>query len=254
MDPNPSLSDAERLLIEAYTTILNEPFEDKYEDRWEDAPFDLAIDVFKSRAQEIGFSDPLELLARFKIESYESIRAQLKKGPPLCFRPGWQSPLVGQRIDPYEVTSHCGHLLGPRFEGKQRVVVLEFWASWCDPCVEAGPDLSELADHYRYRGDDVAVIGINNESIFGVTKPADLNLLSSFLEANQDGFRYTILVDNDEGYAKDTVYKATAYRGIPCVVLVIDGLVTYVGAPQEHFRLTLDEAIETIAPQNAKEP
>lgn len=76
----------------------------------------------------------------------------------------------------------------------------------CDPCVEAGPDLSELADHYRHRGDDVAVIGINNESIFGVTKPADIDLLSSFLETNQDGFRYTILVDNDEGYAKDSTF------------------------------------------------
>ncbi|KAF8950208.1 hypothetical protein BGZ52_003302, partial [Haplosporangium bisporale] len=73
----------------------------------------------------------------------------------------------------------------------------------CDPCVEAGPDLSELADHYRHRGNDMAVIGINNESIFGVTKPADIDVLSSFLEANRDGFRYTILVDNDEGYAKD---------------------------------------------------
>jgi hypothetical protein len=50
------------------------------------------------------------------------------------------------------------------------------------------------------------------------------------------------------------VYKATAYRGIPCVVLVIDGLVTYVGAPQEQFRLTLDEAIEAVSLQNAKEP
>jgi hypothetical protein len=129
MDPTPPLSDAERLLIEAYTTILNEPFEDKYEDRWDDAPFDLAVDVFKSRAQEIGFSDPFELLSRFKIESYESIRAQLKKGPPLCFRPGWISPLVGQRIDPYEVTSHCGHMLGIMVRKKKTIFV--FVCSHC---------------------------------------------------------------------------------------------------------------------------
>ncbi|KAG0345047.1 hypothetical protein BG004_004007 [Podila humilis] len=200
------LSDAEKLLIEAYTAILSEPFEDKYEDRWEDGPFDLAVDDFKTRAQAIGFADPFELLSRFKIESFESIRAQLKKGPPLCFRPGWVSPLVGQRIDPLQVTSRCGHLMGPRFEGKQRVVVMEFWASWCDPCVEAGPDLSELAEHYQQRGDDVAVIGINNESIFGITKPANLDLLDSFLQENEDGFRYTILVDNDEGHAKDSMF------------------------------------------------
>ncbi|KAF9400977.1 hypothetical protein BGZ94_005344 [Podila epigama] len=253
MESAPALTAAEQQLIEAYTAILNEPFEDKYEDRWEDAPFDRAVDVFKSRAREIGFDDPFELLARFKIESYESIRAQLKKGPPMCFRPNWQSPLLGQRIDALAVASKCIQLSGPVFEGKERVVVIEFWASWCEPCVEAGPELSELADHYRQRGDNMAVIGINNESIFGVTKPPNFDQLHNFLSVHQDNFRYTMLVDTDEGYAKETIYKATEYRGIPCTILVTDGVVTYVGAPEEQFRLSLDEAIEAIAQEDLRE-
>jgi hypothetical protein len=124
------LTETETLLIEAYTRILSEPFEDKYEDRWQDEPFDRAVDEFKAKAQEIGFPDPFELLSKFKIDSYETIRAQLKKGPPPCFRPGWRSPLLGQRIDPMEVISRCKHMSGPEYRGGHRIVVFEFWACW----------------------------------------------------------------------------------------------------------------------------
>jgi hypothetical protein len=130
MAPSTPLTETEKLLIDSYTNILNKPFEDKYEDKWDDDAFDRAVDQFKSRAQEIGFADPFELLARFKIESYETIRAELKKGPAPCFRPGWKSPILGNRIDPNVVLSRCDHVSGPRYTGQERIVVLDFWASW----------------------------------------------------------------------------------------------------------------------------
>ncbi|KAF9186877.1 alpha 1,2-mannosyltransferase 2.4.1 [Haplosporangium sp. Z 11] len=207
MTANPSFTDSEAQLIEAYTTILNEPFEDKYEDRWEDELFDRAVDLFKARAQEIGFMDPFELLSRFNIDSYETIRAQLKKGPPMCFRQGWKSPLLGKRFDPKSVMAKCHHISGPKFDPNCRIVVFDFWATWCDPCVQAGPDLSDLAEEYMGR---VAVVGVNNESIFGETNPPNMELLSEFLEANKDGFRYTIVVDNADGYAKETYHRQNA--------------------------------------------
>jgi hypothetical protein len=128
--PSQPLTDTEKQLIDAYNTILEKPFVDKYEDRWEDEPFDRAIDLFKSRAQEIGFADPFELLSKFKIESYETVRAQHKKGPALCFRQGWKSPILGTRVDPLVIASKCEHLAGPQFTGQERIVVLDFWASW----------------------------------------------------------------------------------------------------------------------------
>ncbi|KAF9210014.1 hypothetical protein BGZ49_008512 [Haplosporangium sp. Z 27] len=244
------LTDSEKLLIEAYTNILNDPFEDKYEDKWEDEPFDRAVDEFKARAQEIGFTDPFQLLSRYKILSYESIRSQLKNGPSPCFRPGWESPILGTAIDPASILANCKHISGPEFENIYRIVLLDFWASWCDPCVQAGPELSDLADEFAGR---VSVVGINNESIFGATKEPNVSALQEFLSENSDGFRYTIYIDNAEGYAKETVYNPGAYRGIPCVILLVDGVVTYVGSPQENFRPTLEKALEAVGPTFTRE-
>ncbi|KAF9175933.1 hypothetical protein BGX21_008669 [Mortierella sp. AD011] len=241
MARNPPLTHAESLLVEAYTNILNDPFEDKYEDKWEDEPFDRAIDEFKARAQEIGFSDPFQLLSRYKILSYDAIRTQLKNGPPPCFRPGWKSPFLGTKVDLTSVLAKCEHLSGPKFDSNRRIVVLDFWASWCDPCVQSGPEISKLADEFA---DSIAVVGINNESIFGVTKPPEVELLQEFLNENRNGFRYTIYIDNAEGYAKETVYNPTGYRGIPCAILLVDGVVRYVGPPQENLRPALEEALK----------
>ncbi|KAI1300747.1 hypothetical protein EDD11_005948 [Mortierella claussenii] len=243
MAPNAPLTETERLLIDAYTTILDKPFKDKYEDKWEDEPFDRAVDHFKTRAQEIGFADPFELLARFKIQSYDAIRAELKKGPAACFRPGWKSPILGTKIDPRVIASKCEYISGPPYRGEERVVVFDFWASWCEPCLEAGPEVSQMAEEFAGQ---VAFIGINNESIFSTTKPPNIELLNTFLEKHSDEFRYTMMVDSVEGFAKDAIYKVAGYRAIPCAVLLVDGVVVYVGSPLGSFKSVLEQAVESI--------
>jgi len=42
-----------------------------------------------------------------------------------------------------------------------KVVVLEFWATWCAPCIAAIPHLNELADHFK--GKPVQFIAITDE-------------------------------------------------------------------------------------------
>ena len=45
-----------------------------------------------------------------------------------------------------------------------QLVVLNFWATWCPPCVEEMPDLQRVHDEYRARGVVIVGLGIDNPS------------------------------------------------------------------------------------------
>lgn len=45
-----------------------------------------------------------------------------------------------------------------------RIVVLNFWASWCDPCELEAPVLEEVATRYR-SSEDVVVVGVDVQDL-----------------------------------------------------------------------------------------
>jgi thiol-disulfide isomerase/thioredoxin len=50
----------------------------------------------------------------------------------------------------------------PIAQWKGRPLVVNFWATWCPPCVEEMPDLQRVRDEYRARGVEVIGVGIDN--------------------------------------------------------------------------------------------
>ncbi len=46
---------------------------------------------------------------------------------------------------------------------KGKVVVLDFWASWCRPCIKAFPELSSIQQHYGAKGVKVITVSIDEE-------------------------------------------------------------------------------------------
>ncbi|HEX6545716.1 MAG TPA: TlpA disulfide reductase family protein [Bryobacteraceae bacterium] len=64
----------------------------------------------------------------------------------------------GDRAPVFSIHSDQGHTITPdHFEGK--ILVLNFWASWCPPCVSETPSLNAFARKYKDRG--VVVLGIS---------------------------------------------------------------------------------------------
>jgi thiol-disulfide isomerase/thioredoxin len=65
-----------------------------------------------------------------------------------------------------------------KYHGKSLVV--NFWATWCEPCRFEYPMLVELAKQYVPQG--VAVVGVSMDD------DSDMNLVRRFLARNQPGF------------------------------------------------------------------
>lgn len=89
---------------------------------------------------------------------------------------------------------------------KGKVVVVNFWASWCEPCREEFEELTQLQENYGSKG--LVVLAVNLAEM----KPR----VMQFLKGN--GFSENsieILLDRNS-----TVYKSWKARGLPTTFLV----------------------------------
>lgn len=72
---------------------------------------------------------------------------------------------------------------------KGKPVLINFWATWCGPCIKEMPDLVALHEEYKAKG--ALVIGIS------VDKDSDvLTLVSDFVKDKK--VPYPIIIDNGE--------------------------------------------------------
>lgn len=69
----------------------------------------------------------------------------------------------------------------------EKITVIDFWATWCKPCMKAIPKLSQLSSKYRSKG--VQFIGINGDG------PRNMAKVGPLVRALQ--IDYTILLDPD---------------------------------------------------------
>ena len=104
-----------------------------------------------------------------------------------------------------------------QYRGK--VVLLDFWATWCLPCRHSIPELVELQDKYRDKG--LVVIGISVDDPL----QANNNYLSAYMEKYK--INYTILRADE----KTTVsYFGNGNFAIPTIFFINrDGLIVNKG-------------------------
>ncbi|MEQ9408471.1 MAG: redoxin domain-containing protein [Fuerstiella sp.] len=120
---------------------------------------------------------------------------------------------------------------------KDQVYVVEFWATWCGPCIQSMPHMAGLQTEY---GDKVTFIGVSNE---------DESTVRNFLQKEQsegktwdDVITYRMALDNEEGQINQNYMRAAKQRGIPTAFIVgADSRIEWIGHP-----MTMDEPLQQI--------
>jgi thiol-disulfide isomerase/thioredoxin len=118
-----------------------------------------------------------------------------------------------------------------------KIYVLEFWASWCGPCLEAMPHVSELQKQYP----DVVFIGVN-------VWDDDESAATSVIAKVGEKLSYRVARDEiadgnaDNGGMSTTWLKPAEINGIPTAIVVDgQGRIADITHP-----LSLDESLPQI--------
>ena len=70
--------------------------------------------------------------------------------------------IAGDSAPDFTITADNGQTVSlPGFKGK--LLVLNFWASWCAPCVQEEPSLSQFAQQFADKGVVVLAVSVDRE-------------------------------------------------------------------------------------------
>lgn len=110
-----------------------------------------------------------------------------------------------------------------------QVVVVEFWATWCPPCVTSIPHLTEMQKQFK----DVLFVGVSAEKA---------DVVKKFVAKMGDKMDYNVAID-DDGKTSAGYMEEFGVNGIPHAFIVDkQGRVVWHGHPMDN----LDKAIEQV--------
>ena len=128
---------------------------------------------------------------------------QNSASPPPPTQPVIATGQIGSRLPEFDVEDLHGHKLSSAdLQGK--VVLVDFWATWCQPCKKEMPGYQRLLDRYGSRG--FTVVGFKFDTMMDMEEPLQF--------AKKIGVRYPLAVATD-----DLKLKFGGIEGLPTTML-----------------------------------
>jgi cytochrome c biogenesis protein CcmG, thiol:disulfide interchange protein DsbE len=116
----------------------------------------------------------------------------------------FQSPASAQ-FDSFSLRNLDGDLIDSNEYIGKGPVLLDFWATWCKPCLKNLPKLQKLYDDYSEKG--LVILAVNEDGTRSLSKVEPL--------ANSLGLTFPVLIDEDRD-----VMRKYQVSGLPTSILI----------------------------------
>jgi len=141
----------------------------------------------------------LGVLATAKTWAFDVIKGVGQSHGDVNERPS----LIGQPAPDFELSLLDGSQFKLREEIGKKVIVLDFWATWCGPCITAMPDV--MAAVKAFEGKGVRLVGINQQESAGEVE--------RFVEAR--GWKLDVALDEEL-----LVRERYGVKSIPTTIII----------------------------------
>jgi len=109
-----------------------------------------------------------------------------------------------------------------------KTYVMEFWATWCGPCVAQIPHLATMQKEFKKNDVQFVSTAVWQRE---ETQAAREKKVGDFVKAKDGAMAYTVAID-DNGYMADNWMKPAGQNGIPAAFLVgKTGEIEWIGHP-----------------------
>ncbi len=159
--------------------------------------------------------DEFEIQAITPARHKKTLLVSVKAGEPISIivptappePPGGKGPAVGEDVPAITLTSITKKSFDLR-SLKGKTVLIDFWATWCGPCVAELPELEDLYKEFQNRDDFV---------MLSVSQDFDLSTLKRFLKRRKKMAWPQIF---DEAISKDSPSKAFGIESLPTIYII----------------------------------